>query len=352
MSVFRSHKTALVLFFILSASLLSWAQEAKEPITISGRASSSEISIGDQFTYELKVEWREGYEVLRVEPPLEMGKFEILEVKPEILSGKKGTENARIYAYAISTYDTGEFEIPAFTVTYKTPAGEEKTAQSQIIKINVKPILQTAEDTRDIRDIKSPLSIPAKPYLRNFLIGSGVLLLVLLIAAYLIRRHLLSRKKREPEEWVPPRPIEEIALEEIATLEKSSLLEEGKIKEYYTRISEIIRVYLGRRYRVNAIDLTSYELLRALEEKEIHDEAFKILEGFFDTCDLVKFAKFKPDQSLHRAVMEKARFIVKETTPAPVVPAKEFTTNAKDRPDSGEAASPEPVSATKGGANP
>lgn len=348
----KSVKIFLVFMIILFLPIFIPAQEDKDPIVISGKASSSEIFIGDQFTYELKVEWQQGYDVLQVEPPMEMGKFELLEVKPQTVSDKKGAAGARIYSYTLSTYDTGEFEIPAFTVAYKTPSGGEKKAQSQPIKINVKPILHTAEEARDIRDIKAPLSIPAKPYLRNFLVGAGAVVLILLAAIYLIRRHFLTKKRIEPEEWIPPRPIEELAMEDIEALEKSALLSGGKFKEYYTRISEIIRVYLGRRYHVNAIDLTSYELLCILEEKEIRDEVFKTMEGFFDTCDLVKFAKFKPEEPVHAGIVEKARFIVRETTPAPEVSIRDsFTnTNNKQNPDLRE--NSELVDTAKGGANP
>lgn len=348
----KSGKIFLVFIIILLLPLFPWAQEVKDPIVISGKASSSEIFIGDQFTYELKVEWQKGYEFLQLEPPLEMGKFELLEVKPQILSDKKEGENARIYSYTLSTYDTGEYEIPAFTITYKTPSGEEKKAQSQPIAITVKPILHTAEDTYDIRDIKAPFGIPAKPYLRNFLIGIGLVILVLAASAYFIRRYFLAKRRKEPEEWIPPRPIEELAMEEIDALEKSTLLSEGKIKEYYTGISEIIRVYLGRRYRIKAIDLTSYELLCVLEEKEIKDEVFKTLEGFFDTCDLVKFAKFKPEEPLHSAILEKARLIVNETTPVPEVSIRESSGNPDNQQSPDIEENSEMVYTAKGGANP
>jgi hypothetical protein len=348
----KPFKICFVFIALFLLPLILLGQEEKEPITISGKASSSEIFIGDQFTYELKVEWQKGYEVLQVEPPLEMGKFELLEVRPQTASDKKGFENTRIYTYTLSTYDTGDFEIPSFTVTYKTPEGEEKKAQSQPIAITVKPILHTAGDNFDIRDVKAPFSIPAKPYLRNFLIGAGAFVLILAVALYLIIRHLFGKKQQAPVEWIPPRPIEELAMEDIQALEISSLLAEGRIKEYYSRISEIIRVYLGRRFKVNAIDLTSYELLCTLEDKEIRDEVFKILEGFLDTCDLVKFAKYKPEEAVHTAITEKARLIVRETTPSPAAAVPDSSQNGNNNRNPEKEESPEPVISAKGGANP
>ena len=305
----------LILIFMILPAMTGVAQETEDPIVISGSTNTTEIFIGDQFTYQLSVEWKEGYELVKVEPPLELGKFEILDVKPESKTDRKSGRLSRTYMYVLSTYDIGEFEIPPFNITYKRPSHEQKTVSSQPIKIHVKPVPHTAEDTRDIRDIKSPKGIPPKPYLRNFLIAvfAGVVLVAL--AIYLIRRHLRAKKEKKPEVWIPPKPIEELAMEDLDALENSSLLQEGKLKECYSRVSEIIRIYLGRRYGINAIDMTSYELLLALEEHDIEDDVFRAMGDFLEICDLVKFAKHRPGAEVHTTTMEQARYIVKETTP-------------------------------------
>ncbi len=313
----RLYKYSLICFLAIIATA-ALADGESEPITISGKASSSEIFIGDQFTFELRVDWQKGYSVLKVEPPLELGKFEILEVKPVKQVSEKSGRFSRIYSFTLSTYDIGGFEIPPFTVTYKMPSGGEKTAQSQPIKIKVNSIPHTAADTHDIRPAKSPMDIPPKPYLRNFLIGIATVIMLLGLITYFVRRYTLAKKTRAPQEWVPPRPIEELAMEDINALEHSALLAQGKLKEFYSRASEIVRIYLGRRYRINAIDLTSFELLQALEGNGIGDLILKVLGQFFERCDLVKFAKHRPPEPEHASTLEKARLIVKETTPSPV----------------------------------
>jgi len=342
-------KYFIALFFLLGTLILP-AQEEKDPIVISGRTSSTEILLGDQFTYELLAEYDKGYKVLQVEPPLELGKFEILEVKPATREEKKGDRLFKSYSFTLSTYETGEFEVPAFSVTYMTPSGAEKKAQTQPIKIKVREILKTAEDTHDVRDIKRPLDILPKPYLRNFLIATLAGILILGTIVYLVRRHILAKRKQEPEEWIPPRPIEELALEELDALERSPLLAAGKIKEYYSRLSEIVRIYLGRRFHINIIDMTSYETLHALEDKDIREGIHKLMEDFFDTCDLVKFAKYRPQDTEHGRTMEQARLVVRETTPKPVIQTPELRTkNNTDTGSEQEKEKPALVQADKGG---
>ena len=324
--------------------------DGKDPIVISGRTSSTEIFIGDQFTYELQVEYDKGYSVLQVEPPLELGRFEILEVKPASQGEGKGNRFSKTYAFTLSTYETGDFEIPPFSVTYTLPSGEQKKAQTQPIKMKVKALLHTAEDTHDVRDIKKPLFIPPKPYLRNLLIGTIAGILLIGTFVYVLKRYIITKRTQKPEEEMPLRPIDELALEELETLERSPLLAEGKIKEYYTRAADIIRIYLGRRFHINAIDMTSFEMLRALEDKDIQEPVQKLMEDFLEICDLVKFAKHRPQNPDHGIILEKARLIVHETTPKPIIkPEEPETGNEKDTTPDQDKEKPAFAQADKGG---
>lgn len=310
---FIRHLACVLLF----ALCIFGAQAEREPIEISGTASVSEMTIGDHITYELRVEWDKGYEVLQIEPPAELGQFEIIDVKQAVEEKRKDGRSSKTQTFTLSTYETGEFEIPSFKVAYQTPQGEKKEGQSQPIKIRVKPVVRTAEDKNDVRDIKSPLVIASKPYLRNFLIVAGGALLLLAIIAYMIYRRIQARKLRITEEDIPKRPAWELALEDLDALEQSPFIAEKKFKEFYTRAADILRIYLGRRYRINAIDLTSWELLCVLEAINVEENARTILERMLNRCDLVKFAKHIPQEAEHAATLEEGRRVVRMTTPAP-----------------------------------
>jgi len=317
------HATYFLCLLFLALSAMMAAQESKEPVIISGRASASEMFIGDHITYDLTVEWDKGYNVLQVEPPLELGKFEILEVKSATEKASSGGRTSRTYSYILSTYDTGEFEIPPFTIIYQLPNGEKKKALSQAIKIRVKPIPHTAADKNDIRDPKRPIDIPPKPYLRNFLLMVGAALLLIALAYFVIHHYIKMRRMRKPEEILPSRPPWELALEELSALEGSPLIAQGKFKEYYTRAADIIRVYLGRLYRINAMEMTSWELLCSLEDTTLEPSNREVLERLLERCDMVKFAKHLPKEPEHASTLEEARLLIQRTTPAPAPPQPE-----------------------------
>ena len=52
----------------------------------------------------------------------------------------------------------------------------------------------------------------------------------------------------------------------LAQLRDKQLLKQGKHREYYFEATEILRGYLAQRYAINALDLTTAELMEKLEE--------------------------------------------------------------------------------------
>ena len=65
----------------------------------------------------------------------------------------------------------------------------------------------------------------------------------------------------------------------------------GPAKPIFTHVSEVIRIYLERRYKIPAIDMTTLECLHALQRSGLDSEVMRWLKEFFDQCDMVKFTK-------------------------------------------------------------
>jgi hypothetical protein len=309
---------AALLMLLLLVSPLPVAAQQEEPIVITAQADKQEMRIGDTLTCTITVEWQKGVEVKTVEPSEKLGTFEIQNVQ-ELPAKKIGAGRFRkVFTYTLSTFDTGDFEIPSFRVNYTTSDGKEKQADSQPLHISVKGVVNTSDQQTDVRDIKPPLSIPADMRLLTILIIA--VLAILLGGAvfwFYIRKRLLARRAA-PGEWIPPKPIEELAYDDLNALEASDLLAQRRLKEYYTRLSEIIRVYLGRRFRFPALDMTSFETLHRLSDFINDTQILELIEGVFEECDLVKFAKHVPPDEISHAAVTRARRIVALTTPQPV----------------------------------
>lgn len=163
------------------------------------------------------------------------------------------------------------------------------TPSIKIVVESVKP-----SEAGDIREIKPPVEIQLNWWLLLMKIGVGLLILGIPIGGFFLYRRWKSGKGILPVREEPPRPPHEIALEALDKLGTSDLLEKGEIKLFFIELSEIIRRYIGGRYFVVAMEMTTTEVLEGLSNVGLNDEDFSLFEMFFRRCDLVKFAKHKP----------------------------------------------------------
>ncbi len=146
----------------------------------------------------------------------------------------------------------------------------------------------------------------------------GLLLIGLGIGIYYLVRYIRKHKTgaTEEEEQAPLRPAEEVALEKLDEIKAEKIWQEGKVKEYHTELTDVIREYISRRYEVSSTEKTSDETLRELkplmkEQKDLFDRLRKMLS----LADLVKFAKWTTTPDENESALLTAYDFVRETTP-------------------------------------
>ena len=93
---------------------------------------------------------------------------------------------------------------------------------------------------------------------------------------------------------IPTRPPHEIALEELKKLEAERLWQQGLIKQYHSRLTDIIRTYIEHRYGIIAMEMTTGEILVALSRAISEKESSEKLSLLLQLADMVKFAKVQP----------------------------------------------------------
>ena len=110
------------------------------------------------------------------------------------------------------------------------------------------------------------------------------------------------QKNRKPEEEpINPellRPADEVALEKLDEIKAAKIWKDGKIKEYQTDLTDVVREYIGRRFDVHSTEKTSDETLREMKPL-IDKDLYTRLKGMLQLADLVKFAKWHttPDEN-------------------------------------------------------
>lgn len=293
--------------------------DVNDPIQILTKTDKQTITIGDAILFSISIEWEKGINILKVDPSPALGVFEIQDIHQSKETKLSKTRLKREYSYTLSTFDTGDYEIPPFKITYTTKDKQEKTAYSLPIKIHVKSVAGTADSKTEIKDIKAPAKLPSPP---TWKIMGAIAIFILLIGlplAYYIRKRILIAKGLIKEEVIS-RPPEEIAKEGLEKLaaEADEILSKGLFKEFYTRVSEILRVFIGRKFNINAIDMTSYELMLSIPEFIEKEDVISDLRDFLDEADFVKFAKYLPSIDMAKQMLVKVQMLIDRISPFPL----------------------------------
>lgn len=230
-----------------------------------------------------------------------------------------GGLESREYHYTIAPFETGQIALPQVAITY-TPAdgSTSNTVLSEPLVVSIDSVVAGSSAGTNLRDVKRPVTLP----LPAAVVWSGfvLLLVVLALAGWLIWRRYSARLKSMFGGVLSP---DERALKALDQLEHERLVEQKKLKEYYTRLADTVREYLAEAYGLHAVDLTSNELLRALDDlagdqPALHSQEYRIamarLTDLLDEADLVKFARLMPDAAHCRRALQHGREVVSLTS--------------------------------------
>jgi hypothetical protein len=264
------------------------APEASAPVELKTQADPAKAKIGEPITFRITLE---------VDPNLSA---ELPEVGSRIQGlrivdmGKEGPKKreGKVWSqrwYTLKADLAGSYVLPAASIPYTDSEGKDQVAETKQVFVEVESVLgQTAEE-QDIRDLK-PLEKAKReiPGWWPFLL-LGILATLGLLAGLI----LYFRRKRKTRE--AHRTPEQIAMDELESLEATGLLEEARYREYVFGLSLIFRRYLEGRFRVPAAEQTTEEVLASLRKAEHLDKKLKeTARSFLEETDPVKYRGLEP----------------------------------------------------------
>ena len=216
-------------------------------------------------------------------------------------------------SFLLTTFDSGYFAIPPVRFYIQQPPDTTRIVQqSEPAFLNVHSV--HVDTTLAIKPIKGPIKIPIS--FREMLPWIIAGLLVIGLISFIIY-WLRKRRKAEPVFRIRPRIImqpHETALMELEKLRIKKLWQGGRIKEYHTELTEIIRKYIEERFSIMALEMTSDEILESLNERVgISKDDMNRLVQIFVMADMVKFAKAQPLPTEHELSLEHAVTFIKNT---------------------------------------
>lgn len=218
-----------------------------------------------------------------------------------------------ITSFAPKMYLIPPFEIDVDGVGYKT--------MPMSLKVETYPDIEQVnpDDYFGMKEIMSP------PFVWGDWIGFFCSLIFIIPLGFLVvylgmrlfdNKPIIRRIKLEV-----PRPPHEEAMAEIEQIKSRKSWQTAGPKEYYTELTDVLREYMKKRFKFNALEMTSAEIIDQLTKLDDKKE-IEYLQKLFGTADLVKFAKYKPIQGEYDNDLSKVVEYINNTMEVPDPNAK------------------------------
>lgn len=295
---------AIVLSFLQGTKL--YAQQTLIDVSI----DSAAILIGEQTVLHLTVTTDNGKNVIVPIPN------DTLMTGVEVLNIAKADttviDNNRLLIkqdILVTSFDSSLFLLPPFKVIDQT----DTIYSNQVaLKVSTIPVnIDKPDEFNDIKETWDPPFVLADYYLLIY----GVLFACFLICliGYILKRlrnrqSIIPFKKQEPK--LPPF---EMAMKELDEIKQQKLWQQGRNKEYYTLLTDTLRKYMVNRFGINAMEMTSGEILELIRLESEANSSYNSLKQILELADFVKFAKLHPLPDENELSLMNAYLFVNQT---------------------------------------
>ncbi len=299
LSIFKNKINAAIISFII-VLLLSFT--AKAQITqVTASIDSNYIQIGQQVKLLLsvsynvnngkhvKITWPEITDTISKEIEV-VNQSKIDTIIADSSNPFQFTQNKTLF---ITSFDSGTWVIPPIKFLSNT---DSTAFYTQALKLNVSNI--AVDTTMAIKDVKPILEVNynwidwIKDNIYSILTAT-VAIIIILVIIYYIRKKLKNKPIAIVPE-IPKVPAHIIALEKLDKLKNDKLWQEGKLKQYYSILADTVREYTENRFKIQALEQTTDEILLGFRNVAIDEESKAKLKQILLLSDLVKFAKENP----------------------------------------------------------
>lgn len=306
-------KFLLIFLLLLSASLFA------QDIRVKSSTDTTTYKVGDYINYTLRIEYDKSIGILAPQIRDSLKVADIIKLDTAVTKEENGRMVTLIKA-VLSKYDSAVVNIPPIAIKYRTlknPNEKLSPNDSTLKTITSYPVTVFVHTLQvnpqaEIKDVKDPVKIPLNWLLILLWIAIAAVIIAAVVYFYLrYKRIKAGRIVAAPKIILPAHVIALTALNELAA---KQLWQKGMVKEYHSEITEIVRAYFERKFNLPALELTTTEVNAQLKQQPGAESIIDITNDFLNNADLVKFAKFKPENSVNEEMMKQALEIVNRTS--------------------------------------
>ncbi len=226
--------------------------------------------------------------------------------------------------FTVQVFDSGLYMMPKIycisgsdTIIPQSPALKVEPValdSTNLIIENGEVTGLTVHDFTDISSMKDNFwdFIPDAVQKHWWKVLIALVVLGLLIFSYFKWFRYGKMPLRPQKKQIPPYVL---AVRQLDALREKKLWQKGADKEYYTRLTDILRIYLYGRFGINAMEMTSEQIREAIAHCDMINDEAALVNDVLSEADFVKFAKARPSADVNERTFNDVRRFVEITKP-------------------------------------
>ena len=266
-----------------------------QQVEVEGTVTDTKVQVGKPFTLDLSLKVPYGWFV-------EWNEFAQDTLSEQIDILKRGNVERTADAdsnvivkqqLTLMTFDTGQIVLPSVGLKYAKSFDDPMRLEAFTDPIKLYATTIAVDTTMAYKPIVEPLAAPITmkevfPWILALLLA---ILLGLGIWLFLKRRKTKVDGNGNIVKG-PVIPPYDKAVDELKRLREEKMWQSGKVKEYFSSLTDIAREYIEGQFGVNAVEMTTDDILDEIKPLRFPKETYDKLKDTMEVADLVKFAKY------------------------------------------------------------
>ena len=286
---------------------------AAQPPSVTASLSADTIWIGDQINLDLVIDKDIATEI-GIPQPKDGKLTEKIEAIGNTTLDTLSQKNRRVQLrarYTLTSFEPGNYTLSGLPIVVTNNLKKQDTIISQEMLRLVVKTFDIDTTKQQIFDIKEPLKTPLLfSEIKELVIWGAIGAAILAVIIFFVMRWLRNREIKKYGKPLDPPHV--IAITSLIALNHRKLHQQGKVKEYYSAVSDILRYYIEGRYNIIAPEMTTPQIIQALRTTLTAKES-ATMEDILSLSDLVKFAKWIPETEQNEDVYHQAYNFVEQT---------------------------------------
>ena len=287
-----------ILLGLVETRLIASPQtEAVSPqnVEVEGKVNSTDVQVGKPFTLDLSLKVPYGWFVEWNDFAIDTLSEQIDIIKRSEVERTADADSNVIVKQQLTlmTFDTGQIQLPAVGLTYAKSFDDPMRMQAFTEPIDLYATTIVVDTLQPYKPIVEPIAAPVQmkevyPWIL------GVLLLALLVFGIWYWSKHRKVKVDENGNIVrgPVIPPYDKTVDDLKRLREEKPWQSGKVKEYFSSLTDIVREYIEGQFGVNAVEMTTDDILEEVKPLHFSKETYDKLKQTMEVADLVKFAKY------------------------------------------------------------